>query len=53
MSFDVTLLSEQLITPILSSFGVVVIDVLKTVSNEQFKSVDVHVKKEEKLLRNE
>lgn len=53
MSFDVTLLGEELIAPIRTNFGVVIIDVLKTVSNEQFKSVGVHVKKEEKLLRNE
>jgi len=51
MSFDVTLLSEELITPIRTSFGVVVIDVLKTVSNEQLKSVGVHVKNNQRMWR--
>jgi len=42
MTFDVTLLGEELVAPIRTSFGIVVIDVLKAVSNEQFKSVQIH-----------
>jgi hypothetical protein len=45
VAFDVTLLSEELIAPILTSFRIGVNDVLKTVSNEQFKSVVVHCRK--------
>jgi hypothetical protein len=42
MAFDVTLLGEELIAPIRTSFRVIVIDVFKAVRNEQFKSVQVH-----------
>jgi hypothetical protein len=42
VTLDVTLTGEELIAPILSSFRINVIDILKTVSNEQFKSVGVH-----------
>ena len=41
MTFDVTLLGEELVAPILTSFFISSNDVLKAVSNEQFKSVQV------------
>ena len=45
VTLDVTLFGEELGAPICTSFGVIVIDVLKAVSNEQFKRVVVHCRK--------
>jgi hypothetical protein len=45
VALDVTLLGEELIAPIRTSFRVIVIDVFKAISNEQFKSVGVHCRK--------
>ncbi len=45
VAFDVTLFGKELIAPICTSFGIIVIDVFKAVSNEQFKSVSIHCRK--------